>query len=149
MAVRVSIDTNIFVSVKNREEPYYGPSRAVLDMADEGTLEGVVPTVVVAEICSGYHTAGELKGKDEFLTHILTSPNYVVAEVSVEIADEAGRIRAETGLKLPDALIVASGLKMKADYLITYDESLREADSYIEAITAGELVEMLGGRSQP
>ncbi len=148
MAVRVSIDTNIFVSVKNREEPYCGPSRAVLDMADEGTLEGVVSTVVVAEICSGYHTAGELKEKDEFLTHILTSPNYVVAEVSVDVADEAGRIRAETGLKLPDALIVASGLKMKADYLITYDESLREADSYIEAITAGELVEMLGGRSE-
>ena len=149
MAVRVSIDTNVFVSVKNREEPYHGPSRTVLDMVDEGALEGVVSTVVVAEICSGYHIAGELKEKDEFLTHILTSPNYVVAEVSVSIADEAGRIRAETGLKLPDALIVASGLKMKADYLITYDESLRGADSYIEAITAGELVEMLGGRSQP
>ncbi|MFQ5871131.1 MAG: type II toxin-antitoxin system VapC family toxin [Candidatus Geothermarchaeales archaeon] len=147
--MRASIDTNIFVSVRNREEPYCGPSRAVLDMADEGALEGVVSTVVVTEICSGYHTAGELKEKDEFLTHILTSPNYVVADVSVDIADEAGRIRAEAGLKLPDALMVTAGLKMKADYLITYDESLREADSYVEAITAGELVEMLGGRSEP
>jgi predicted nucleic acid-binding protein len=94
-------------------------------------------------MCSGYYVSGEEREKDEFLTHILSSPNYRVVEVTVSIADEAGRIRASTGLRLPDALIFASGLREKADFLITYDESLRKADSLIRTVTAEEIIRRL------
>lgn len=143
--MKAVIDTNIFIHVKNREEPYYIPSKAILDKIDEGALEGVISTIVIAEMSSGYHAAGELREKDEFLTHIVSSQNYRVVEVTVGIADEAGRIRASTGLRLPDALIVASGLKEQAEYLVTYDESLRKADNHIKIATAKEMMSELTG----
>ena len=145
MALKVVIDTNIFISIKNKE-PYMIGSREVLDKIDEGTLKGIVSTIAIAEMCSGYYAAGELKEKDEFLMHILTSPNYGVVDVTATIADEAGRIRASTGLRLPDALIVATGLREKADYLVTYDETLRKAGKLIKIASAKEMVAKLKGQ---
>jgi predicted nucleic acid-binding protein len=146
MALKVVVDTNIFISVKNKEEPYYSSSKAVLDKVDEGVLRGIVSTIILAEICSGYYAAGELEEKDEFLTHILTSPNYTIADVTVGVADEAGRIRANTKLRLPDAIIVASGLKEKADYIVTYDEQLKKAGSLIKVVTAEEILDKLSAK---
>ena len=143
MALNILIDTNIFINVKNKEAPYYTYSKALLDEIDEGILKGIISTVVVAEICSAYHTSRELKEKHEFLTHILTSPNYKIVDVTVKIADEAGHIRAKTGLKLPDALIIASGLKEKADCIITHDNLLRKANMFIKTASAKEIIERL------
>ena len=44
-------------------------------------------------------------------------------EVSYEIAREAARIRAATGLRTPDALIVSSGVITDIDILVTNDHS--------------------------
>ena len=146
MALKVVIDTNIFLSIKNKEEPFNVASRELLDKIDGGTLKGIVSTIVVAEMCSGYHASGELREKEEFLTHILTSPNYKVVDVTATIADEAGRIRASTGLRLPDSVIVATGLKENADYLVTYDDTLRKGEKVIKIASAKELLARLRSR---
>ena len=147
MGLNVIIDTNVFIVVKNKE-PAYEFSKKVLDWIDEGQLRGVVSTVVIAEICAGYHAAGELKEKDDFLTHLFTSTNFEVVEVSAGVADEAGRIRAITGLRLPDALILASGLKRGSECLITNDASLKKAGKLIKVVTPKEFVEQLEGQKK-
>jgi len=138
----VAIDTNVFIDVKNKE-PSYSFSKQVLDWIDEGRVKGVVSTVVIAEMCAGYHETKELREKDDFLTHLLSSPNYEVVEVSAGVADEAGRIRAITGLRLPDALIVASALKRRGKHLVSNDASLKRANEFINVLTPKELVEEL------
>lgn len=145
--MNVIIDTNIFIEVKNKE-PAYEFSKRVLDWIDEGRLKSVVSTVVIAEMCTGYHAAGELKEKDDFLTHLLTSTNCEIVDVSAGVADEAGRIRAVTGLRLPDALILASGLKRRAECFITNDASLKKADKRIKVLTPKEFVEYLEGQKK-
>ncbi len=145
MAVVVALDTNIFISVKNREEPHHPYSKRVLDWIDDGALRGIVSTIVVAEMSSGFYENDELAEKDDFLTHLSGSKTYKIAEVSVSIADEAGRIRAKTGLRLPDSIIVATGLKEGARYLATNDESFKKAKDLIRVFTPKELVRELEG----
>jgi predicted nucleic acid-binding protein len=62
-------------------------------------------------------------------------------ELSAGLADEAGRIRAVTELRLPDAIIIASALKGRAEYLISNDLSLKKAMGLIKVVTAREFVE--------
>jgi len=136
-----TIDTNVFLNVKNREEPYYDYSKSILDSVDEGRNKAFVSTVVIAEICSGYYMTHELHEKDEFLLHLLSSQNYEVVDVSISIADEAARIRSETGLKLPDAIIAATGIIAKAKYVVTNDtESFKKAYKAIRVRTPKEFI---------
>ena len=137
--MNVSVDTNIFVGVLNRES-LSASSKEILDRIDSGSLDCVVSTVVIAEMCAGYHLAGQAREKDDFLTHLQGSQNYDIVELSGSIADQAGRIKATTGLKLPDAIIVASAVKGEAECLITNDESLKKAEKFIKVVTSKEFV---------
>ncbi len=143
MAIDVVLDTNVFINVKNREEPQYPFSRRILDWVDEGALRGIVSTIVIAEMCSGYYESDQVKEKDDFLTHLRGSKTYKIADLTASIADEAGRIRGEKGLRLPDSIIVATGLKEGAKYLATNDESFRNVKDLIRALNPRELVKEL------
>jgi len=138
--LNVSLDTNIFIEVKNKE-PGHESSKKILDWIDSGTLRCIISTVLVAEMCAGYYAAGELDEKDDFLTHIISSQDYEIVELSAGLADEAGRIRAAGELRLPDAIIVASALKGGAECLISNDSLLKKAMGSIRVLTAKEFVE--------
>jgi len=72
VGITVVLDTNIFLNVKNREEPYLEPSRRVLDAVDEGKLRAVVSVISIAELCSGYYSAGDERGKQELIMHLVS-----------------------------------------------------------------------------
>ncbi len=143
MGITAVLDTNIFLNVKNREETYFESSRQVLDAVDEGKLQAVVSVISIAELCSGYYSARDERGKKELIMHLLSSKGYTIINLDLGLADKAGRIRAETGLRLPDAIIVASGLARGASYIVTHDEEFKKADRYLKAVTSQELSERL------
>ena len=143
MGITAVLDTNIFLNVKNREEPYSASSRQVLDAVDDGQIQAVVSAVSIAEMCSGYYSAGDERGKDEFITHLVSSQKFTIVNRDLKVADVAGMIRAETGLRLPDAIIVASGLARQASYIVTHDEEFKKAKRHIKVVTSKELIRML------
>jgi predicted nucleic acid-binding protein len=138
--LKVSLDTNVFVGVVNKE-PASRDSKNVLDEIDSGSLGCVLSTVVIAEMCAGYHMAGQTEEKDDFLAHVESSQGYEIVELSVGVADQAGRIKAETGLKLPDAIVVSSALKGGAECLISNDESLKKAEKFIRVLSSREFAD--------
>jgi predicted nucleic acid-binding protein len=139
--MEVVIDTNIFLNVKNKEEPFYSYSEQLLNSIDEGRNKAILSTLVVAEVCCGYYLSGETKDKDEFILHVSSSQNYRLVEVSTLIADQAAYVRSRTGMKLPDAIIVATGIIGKAKRIITNDhDSFKRAAKLIEIQTSREFV---------
>ena len=140
MAQRVIIDTNVFLNVINREEPHFSPSKELLDLVDAGKVKAVVSVITIAELSTGFYLMGDERGRREFLLHVMSSEDYKVAPVDVGVADSAGRIRAETGLRLPDSIIVSSGLKERVDLIVTYDEGFKVAGEYITSATPEEMV---------
>ena len=143
MAQRVIIDTNVFLNIINREEPNFGPSKELLDLVDAGEVKAVVSVITIAELSTGFYLMGDERGRREFLLHVMSSEDYKVAPVDVGVADKAGRIRAETGLRLPDSIIVSSGLKERVDLIVTQDEGFKAAEEYITSATPEEIVQDL------
>jgi predicted nucleic acid-binding protein len=118
------VDTNIFISARNRREPGYADCRKLLDQIDQGRLTGIVSTVTIAEIQAGM-TPEEIRTVwKAIFTHLLTSPNYRVESVDAEIADAPGELRASNELTLPDALIVATGQLRGGSFVVTQDKRL-------------------------
>ncbi|MFQ6135228.1 MAG: type II toxin-antitoxin system VapC family toxin [Nitrososphaerales archaeon] len=143
MGVTVVLDTNIFLNIKNKEEPYHQFSKQILDAVDDGRIQAVISIVSIAELCAGYYSAGDERGKREFITHLASSEQFNIMNLDIRLADAAGRIRAETGLRLPDAIIAASGLAAGAKYVVTHDKEFNRSERYLQAVTSQELVSKL------
>ena len=111
-------------------------------LLDDGRVKAVVSQVTLAELSTGYHLVGVAKRWKALLLHLLSSEHYRVVDVDVNVADKAGRVRAETGLKMPDSIIVASGLLNDAGYVVTHDEEFNEASSHIRHITSEDFIEI-------
>ena len=139
----ILLDTNIFLNVKNKEQQFYGFSKKLLDAVDNGKVQAIVSVVTVAEICAGYHEAGEEREKHDFMAHIQSSPNFKVVNLDPSLADYSGKIRAQTKLRLPDAIVVATALMEKAQAIATHDQRLNNASKLIKVASARELLKSL------
>lgn|SRR5487761_100442 len=150
VAVVAAIDTNIFISAINKESGYDRSIKPLLDGIDEGKIKAIVSTIVLAEICSGYEIAQkDSREKGEFLAHVLSSSNYEIADITVPVALDAGNLRANKGLKLPDALIVSSALRHGSEFLISNDEPVGKATTLLDlkVLSAAEFVKTFEERT--
>ncbi|EQD39437.1 PilT protein domain protein, partial [mine drainage metagenome] len=131
----VLLDTNVFVSARNRHESGHEVCRRLLDRIDEGKIQAQVSTVSIAEIRAGLLPSEARTMWQAFVSHILTSPYYRVEPVDVAIAEMAGQLRSDTKLSLPDALIVATGRLKGAAFLVTQDRQLGRLQTVVEVRT--------------
>jgi predicted nucleic acid-binding protein len=61
----------------------------------------------------------------------------------LKVADEAGRIRAATQLRLPDAILIAPSTAADALILATHDSQLVKAEGLIRVLPAEQALRML------
>ncbi|MCS7145894.1 MAG: type II toxin-antitoxin system VapC family toxin [Nitrososphaerota archaeon] len=137
--MKILLDTNVYVAAKNREDNRYSEAITLIEHIDEGRLRCVVPTIVIAELCAGYYQMGDPVGADELLTGFITSPSYEIASLDHKTACEAGRLRAELGLRLPDAIIVATALTTNANAIVTYDVEMNKSEPYVKVVEPSKI----------
>lgn len=90
----------------------------LFEAQQEGRLSLAVSTITIAEVLAGPLKAGEEALARRYRTVLET---WQVVELSADIAESAARLRGQYGLKLPDAIQVASALAINADALATHD----------------------------
>ena len=85
---------------------------------DKGELLLAVTTITIAEVLAGPLRAGEELLARRYRT-VLEA--WQVVDLTSDIAESAARLRGQYGLKLPDAIQLASALAINAEGLITHD----------------------------
>lgn len=130
----VALDTNVFVRVVEGQRGWE-KCAGLLQRIEAGQMVGVVSTVVLAELSAGFHRRRRTKEKEEFFARLGALPGYRVVPVTAAIADRGGGIRAETGLPLPDALILATALEEGAGALLTDDREFRKAGRALRVVS--------------
>ena len=131
MGMKIGLDTNIFLAIRNRE-PNYLICKKIIDAiqiekettTNQMKMNGFLSTIVVAEILVGFYKKRDLVQLNEFLTVI--NKYYTIIPVSLEISNESAQLRAETEIKLPDALIAISYQQAKVDIFISNDFKLKK-----------------------
>jgi predicted nucleic acid-binding protein len=109
------LDTSIVIAALNRDDALHeAASEALREERDRNAL--AISALTYAELLVGPIRAGghalEVVGRFAAQVRII--------DLSPEIARRAAEERAARGLKLPDAVIVATGL-LKADVILTAD----------------------------
>ena len=136
--MKITIDTNIFINVKEEEVPFFEYSSKLLNAIEDGQLKAVVSIITIAELCVGYYNINKLKEKDEYLSYIYSQDNYTIVNLDRVLADQSAKIRCETNLRLPDSIIVATSLQEKAFGLISNDGKFDRAEEFVTICTSEE-----------
>lgn len=102
----------------SRLAPHFRP---LFELQDTGRVRFAIATVAVAEIL-----AGPLKKGDEPLArhYLSVFRSWLVVDLNCDIAESAARLRASLGLKLVDAVQVASAISVNAFALVTHDRDM-------------------------
>jgi len=126
---RIYFDANFLIYFFDRTEPYARVVSEVIIACDRNTVFGYTGDVAVAELMVfPYRTRDEIeiaRGKaffkrENFLT---------VLSHDSAVFDTASRLRAETGMKLIDALHCATALNAGCKYFITNDTGIRSTEA--------------------
>ena len=121
-ARRILLDTSALIAYHSTLEQVHPLARHLLGRIedDDDPLSGFFSVVSAAELLVRPYQAGarELTLMHTFLTGF---PNLTALHMDLTVAAQAATIRAITGLRLPDAIIVASGLLADCEAIVSND----------------------------
>lgn len=132
---RLLLDTNCLVYLL---EGTSGPEHAYMgklyELGSSGDAQLLTSTVSLAELLVGVARRGTRADVERAQAAFLGLPALELWPVDVDVAREAAIIRERTGLRLFDAIIVATGVLRGADALISNDRQLVRSDHGLRPI---------------
>ena len=131
--MKTALDTNILIYYLEGIEPETSKVGKILDGFMNSENEGLISTITVAEILTGFYLTGDITRavKVKKLLNDLTLNSFKIVPVTFEIADLAANLRAEKGGRLPDALILATAINQRANIIYSQDKDLQRFNKEI------------------
>jgi len=133
---RVALDTSVFIYQLEANPRYLALTTEVFSWLEQPKSRAVTSTITMTELL--VRPYGERR-VDEFYALLSTFPNLSWVAPSLEIADVAARIRAQCGLRTPDALQAATAIHSEASGLITNDPVFRRVEEF-EAVSLDQFL---------
>ena len=106
----------------------------VFERAEAGDYELIVTTTTLAEVLVGPLRRGDESLAGEYRDALTSPPAWRVVDLSAEIAHRTARIHARTGLRLPDAVQVATAIETASMGLVTHDRDFSALDRSPERV---------------
>ena len=122
-AHRILLDTSALIAYHSNAEVVHPLARHLLGRIEDESdpLTGYFSVVSAAELLVRPYRRGtpELTLMHTFLTGF---PNLTVLPIDLTVATQAATLRAITGIHMPDAMILASGLLSGCEAIVGNDE---------------------------
>ncbi len=119
MAGLTVLDASILLAHFDDTDAHAAAARAILGEADALAAS----TLTLAEVLVGAARVGRLDEQGEALAALM------IEEVVIELGEASAlaRLRADTGLRMPDCCVLHAALSTGADALATRDQQLARA----------------------
>lgn len=115
------LDTMIFSYHLSNHPRYASLAAVVLEMVETGKVMGVTTTVTLAELLTVPAQGGNRRAMQEYELYLAHFPNLQIVSLDVALARETAVVRAETSLRVPDAVQIAAARLSGADGIVTND----------------------------
>lgn len=135
----VYLDTSIFIYFVEQYPRYYELCEAIFEEIETGRNKALTSTLTMLEILVQPY---KLKRDDlvlMFYSLLTTYPNISWVDLTLDVSDLAAKIRAEHGLKTPDAIQISSAISYGAEGFICNDRSFRKVTD-IDCLVIDELI---------
>ena len=132
--MKIALDTNVLIYFFEGIEPQASKMEKILTAIMKGHDEGIVSTITIAEVLTGFYSAGDTvkAAKVKRLLLDWTLNGFKIVPVTFEIADLAASLQAKRGGRLPEALIVATAINLSASLVYSQDRDLQRYSQEIK-----------------
>jgi predicted nucleic acid-binding protein len=122
---RILLDTSVMIAYLTASEIVSPVARVIIDgfIASERN-DSVLSTLALGELLVRPNRTGSAR---DVAFEIMETPGMTLRSVDFLVAAEAARMRAESSLRLPDAIVLATGVLAGATCLVTNDRRLAAA----------------------
>jgi predicted nucleic acid-binding protein len=121
---KIALDTMIFIYAFEEHQAYASLLKAFFFELERGEMEAVTSVVTITECLTQPYREKDFALAAQYMVVFRNFPHLSVAPVTDDIAERAAFLRAQYGLKTPDALQLATALLSSSPFFLTNDESL-------------------------
>lgn len=122
---RFYVDTNVVIAIIESSGALTPGQAAFIDDVDRGRNTAVTSELTLAECLVKPMADRNLETVAAYLAFLDGRPQLPVMPVSRAILLEAARLRAESGIKLPDAIHIATASAVNCDVFLTNDRRVK------------------------
>jgi predicted nucleic acid-binding protein len=119
------VDTMVFIYLLDANPHYVELATAVFASIEQSVVHGVTSTLTLAEVLIAPLKQGNTQAVIDYELYLTNFPNLHLQPPTNEIARMAATVRATTGLKMPDAIQVATAIVTGAGAIISNDKQWR------------------------
>ena len=131
---RLVIDSAPIIYVLEEHPVFAARFLPVFERAESRDYELVITTITLAEVLAGPLRHGDEAVAEACRDTLSAPPVWRVVDLTADIAHRAARIRGRTGLRLPDAVQVATAIETSSVGLVTHDRDFAALDRSPERI---------------
>jgi len=124
----VLLETVVLIYFLEGHERFGPVAEGIFRRIEQGALKGVISSLVFTELLVPLYRAGKGGDASGLVMRLRGFSNLQVHDIDAEIAATAARLRADHGLRSPDALHAATALAAGADGILTNDRKLRRLE---------------------
>jgi len=122
----VFLDTAPIIYYIEANPQFGNPAREIVNAFRTGKIEAFSSVITLAEVLSKPIEIGDEKLAGKFAEFLKYGKNFHLIEVSISIAERAGRLRGQySSLRTVDAIQISSAIDSRADVFITNDKKLQ------------------------
>ncbi len=118
---RVYLDTNIWIYAVEAYPSHVNLLTQLFTKIDQGELLAVTSKLTIAEVLVKPIKDGNQSVAQAYQKILQPSANFELIAISRQILETAAQVRAQTKLKLPDAIHLATALTRKVETFVTND----------------------------
>ena len=136
----VGIDTSPFIYLIEAHPLYLPLVAPLFERVEKGEISAVTSAITVAEVTVLPLRQQRYELREQYLNLLLNNRNLDIVTVDIQMAQAAAELRAQFGVRLPDAIQVAAAIITNCEIFITNDRSLKQ----ITAVQVLVLDDLLG-----
>ena len=122
---RLAIDTAPFIYLVESHPDFGAPVREIVQRAERGKLVLATSLLSLTEVLVQPYRQSRPELAAVYREILLYSPYLEILTLELSIADSAARIRAQHGIRTPDAIQIATALGAGCQAFLTNDTKLR------------------------
>ena len=122
---QVLLDTVALIYFLEENARYSKKAEAIFGRIESGDLQGVMANLVFAELLVPLYRTGDPQAAAGLTNRLINFHNLEIIPLTTEISMEAARLRADHGLRTPDAIHGATAIITQASGMLTNDKRLK------------------------